>query len=209
VAAARPDAAPPAIEIEPSRAAPPDAAAAAPVAPVAVRSAPAAAASAAPGPASAAAAAVAAPEPASAAPAEGRLVITTRPPGAEVFLDGAEKGRTPVELPASGDQHKLALFLAGHKLVRRDIQGRGAIAVDLEPADRLRGPAGIKVRCGTRRRVHITLDDKDTGLMCPTERLAVGLGEHMVVTYDPTSEQTARHAVMVRETHFSVKVTVP
>jgi hypothetical protein len=147
--------------------------------------------------------------PAAPAKMDGKLVIASAPAGAEVFLDGAAKGRTPVELPASGDKHKLALFLPGHKLALLDIDGSGRSETALEPVERTRGPAGIKVKCSTRGRLYIYLDGKDTGLMCPTERLGVALGAHTVGTYDPATEETSSQTVHVRETHFSAKVTVP
>jgi serine/threonine-protein kinase len=148
--------------------------------------------------------------PASHAPGPaGKLIIASTPAGAEVFLDGAAKGRTPVELPASGDRHKLALFLPGHKLALLDIDGSGRTEATLEPVEKLRGPAGIKVKCSTRGRLYISVDGKDTGLMCPTERIGVELGPHTVGSYDPATEQTSSQKVDVRETHFSAKVTVP
>src|SRR5262249_38691068 len=133
----------------------------------------------------------------------------SEPAGAEVFLDGAAKGQTPLELPASGDKHKLALFLPGHKLALLDIDGNGRTDVALEPAEKFRGPAGIKVKCSTRGRLVIFVDGKDTGLMCPTERIGVAIGTHVVGTYDPTTEELSSQNVGVRETHFSVRVTVP
>ena len=149
-------------------------------------------------------------ETASTAPTpDGRLVIASEPAGAEVFIDGAAKGKTPLELPASGDKHKVALFLPGYKLARTDIEGRGRTQVALEKADHFRGRAGIKVRCATERRLYVTVDDRDTGLMCPTERIAVDLGEHTIGTYDPQSEEVSKQTVRVVETHFSLRVTAP
>jgi hypothetical protein len=139
---------------------------------------------------------------------EGKLIIASSPSGADVFLDGADKGKTPLELPASGDHHKLAVFLPGHRLARLEIEGKGKTEVSLEPADRFRGPAGIKVRC-TKRRVYVLVDDRDTGQMCPTERIPVERGEHTVVTYDPQSEESARQVIKVVETHASARVTAP
>ena len=140
---------------------------------------------------------------------EGKLVIASEPAGADVFIDGAAKGKTPLELPASGDKHKLALFLPGYKLARTDIDGRGRTQVALEKADHFRGRAGIKVRCATERRLYVTVDGRDTGLMCPTERIPVELGEHTVETYDPQSEEVSKQTVRVTETHFSLRVTAP
>src|SRR5262249_34521413 len=114
-----------------------------------------------------------------------------------------------VELPASDDKHKLAVFLPGYKLARADIEGRGRTQLTLEKADHFRGPAGIKVRCATARRLYVLVDDRDTGLLCPTQRIPVALGEHTVGSYDPQSEEISKQTVRVTETHFSLRVTVP
>src|SRR5262249_59473613 len=123
---------------------------------------------------------------------------------------GGRAGGAPRAAGGGGaPRHRGALSPPANSPPRRDIDGRGRLDVDLEPVERVHGPAGIKVRCATRRRAYIIIDDRDTGLMCPTERIAVGLGRHTVVTYDPSSEQSDRQEVTVKETHFSVKGTVP
>src|SRR5262249_13050536 len=132
---------------------------------------------------------VPAPAPAPAPATDAKLLIVSRPAGADVYLDGASKGRTPLELPATRDHHKLALLLPGHKLVRTDIDGRGQVELELEPAQKLKGPAGIKVvRCAARNRFYVIVDGVHTGLFCPTERINVEVGDHTVELYDALSD---------------------
>ena len=139
---------------------------------------------------------------------DGKLIIVSSPPGAVVYLDGAPKGKSPVELPASGDRHKLALLLEGYKLARIDISGKGKVEVPLEQAEKFKGPAGVKVRCKARNRYYIIVDGRHTGRVCPTERINVDLGDHVVEVYDALSDNSTAHQVPVRDTHFSVRISV-
>lgn len=140
---------------------------------------------------------------------EGRLLVTSSPAGAAVYLDGAPKGRAPVEIPASNDHHKLAVLLAGYKLARRDIQGSGRYDIELEKAPKLKGPAGIKLKCRTRDRYYIIVDGQHTGMFCPNEqRINVELGDHVVEVYDALSDDSTVHQVPVRETHNSIRITI-
>src|SRR5690606_11858691 len=54
--------------------------------------------------------------PAAVAVAGDTLTIASTPPGARVYVDGADTGVTPLELPASPDRHTIALLLPGHEL---------------------------------------------------------------------------------------------
>jgi hypothetical protein len=142
-------------------------------------------------------------------PPSGNLVVTTTPPGAWIFLDGAAKGKTPLELPASHDRHKVSVMLAGHKLVRQEIQGSGEIAITLEPAPRFTGPAGIKVhRCRKKTRYYVIIDGQHTGAFCPTERIPVSLGEHVVEIYDAAADAMTAHKTTVAGTSRSHRVPV-
>ncbi|MFH0903242.1 MAG: serine/threonine-protein kinase [Pseudomonadota bacterium] len=141
-------------------------------------------------------------------PDSDRLLVESEPAGAMVYIDGALKGKTPLELPATGDSHKLALVMEGRKLHRAEIQGQGRISVTLAPAGKLSGPAGIKVRCRSRNRFYIIIDGVDTGLFCPTERIDTTLGEHTVEIYDPVSDVVTTHRLQVKQTHNSERVRV-
>jgi len=136
----------------------------------------------------------------------GKLVITSSPAGAFVFLDGAEKGTTPVELPPSGDRHKLALLLPGHKLYKADVLGSGRIEAKLEAAPSPSGPAGIKVVCKSKNRFYVVVDGVDSGMLCPTERIGVTLGAHTVEVYDAVNDAAQSRTVDVRGTHNSLRV---
>lgn len=147
--------------------------------------------------------------PAVVTPSAGALTISSVPTGAKVYIDGALKGNTPVELGASADRHKLAVIKEGFAPYKADVDGSGEVAVTLAPAAKLKGPAGIKVKCKTRGRLYVMMDGQPTGRLCPTEdRMNVGLGTHTVELYDPVTDETTTHTVDVKDTHFSVKLKV-
>jgi len=128
------------------------------------------------------------------------------PRGAGVYLDGALKGKTPLDLPATGDRHKLAIILPGYRMYRGEIEGTGRTTATLQKASPPHGPAGIKVKCKSKNRFYVTVDGVETGEICPTERINVDLGVHKVEVYDPISDAVTTHEVHVEDTHFSVRV---
>ncbi len=165
----------------------------------------------APGPPDATAVAVApsAPDAASAQPVvEGSFEVRSKPKGATIYLDGTKVGRTPMTVEATGDSFRLALILPGHRLYTEDIQGKGAVDVALEEVTPFNGRAGIKVRCKKKNRYYVIVDGEDTGMLCPTERIGVSLGEHTVEIYDPVTDSRNKFKAVVEETRHSLRVKV-
>ena len=143
------------------------------------------------------------------APADdGTLLIESDPPGATVYVDGAEQGETPVKLPASADRHSIAIVKAGHALHTAEIDGSGTHRATLAEVDPPNGPAGIKVRCKDKNRYYVFVDGAATGQFCPTERIGVETGPHVVEVYDLVSETRRSIKANVKGTRNSVRVRV-
>jgi serine/threonine-protein kinase len=137
------------------------------------------------------------------------LSIVSTPPGARVFLDGADTGATPVKLPGSPDRHTIALLLAGHELYVAQVDGHGAFQIPLKEVTPPNGPAGIKVlRCKDKDRYYVFVDGKPTGQTCPTERIGCEVGTHTVEVYDVVSETRRKWDIEVKDTRLSVRVRV-
>ncbi|MGE5184371.1 MAG: protein kinase domain-containing protein [Acidobacteriota bacterium] len=144
--------------------------------------------------------------PAPAAPSDA-LQIASTPAGAHVYLDGADQGVTPVKLPGSADHHNLALLLPGHDLYVAAIEGHGQFNIELKAVTPHGGPAGIKViKCKDRDRYYVFVDDKPTGMMCPTERIHTELGPHTVEVYDAVSESRQKWDIRITDTRLSYRV---
>ncbi len=140
------------------------------------------------------------------APGDG-LAIASTPPGAHVFLDGADRGVTPLKLAALPGRHPLALLLGGHELYVAQVDGTGSFTVPLKAVTPSTGPAGIKViKCKDANRYYITVDGKPTGMMCPTERIEVATGAHTVEVFDATSATTKKFDIVVTDTRLSYRV---
>ena len=137
-----------------------------------------------------------------------RLRIHTIPPGAKVYLDGTMVGTTPVDLDASTDQHRLALLLAGHDLYTSEIQGTGQLNIELAEVTPPGGPAGIKVRCKNKNRYYVYVDGDPVGQLCPSERIGVSKGPHVVEIYDPLTDSRKAFNVNVVDTRLSVRLKV-
>jgi hypothetical protein len=127
------------------------------------------------------------------------LRFESDPPGADVYLDGALKGKTPFEMPGSGDRHKVAMILQGHALYRGEVDGSGLVKVPLAAVHAGAGEGKIKVRCRTRNRLYIIVDGAPTGEICPTERIQTKIGDITVETYDPVTDSSRTHKVSVKK----------
>jgi hypothetical protein len=138
----------------------------------------------------------------------GKLTITSEPKGAKIYMDGSFKGRTPREVESSADTFKLALVKPGYKLITKDIKGSGSVSIKLEPVSPPGGPAGIKVRCHKKNRYYVFVDGHDIGQLCPTERIGVDKGRHLVEIYDPETDTRRSYRVRVKQTRNSLRVRV-
>lgn len=141
-------------------------------------------------------------------PSSGDLSINSTPPDADVYLDGAPVGKTPLRLDGSGDSHKLALILPGHKLHTAEVDGRGSVSVELEEVTPSSGPAGIKVKCKEKNRYYVIVDGVDTGQTCPTERIGSTMGEHVVEIYDPVNDSRKAFPINIEQTRLSHRIKV-
>ncbi len=139
---------------------------------------------------------------------DGDLILDSTPSRIRVFLDGADVGKTPLTLPGSADRHSLAMAAPGHELYLAEVDGRGKFAINLREVAPAEGPAGIKVRCKQKDRYYVFLDGKPTGQLCPSERLGVELGPHVVEIHDLVTETRRQFPVTVKETRNSLRVRV-
>ena len=136
------------------------------------------------------------------------LLIESVPAGARVYLDGADQGVTPVKLAGSADHHSVALVLPNHDLYLAEIDGHGRFNVALTPVTPLGGSAGIKVRCKDKDRYYVFVDGKPTGQLCPTEKIEVDRGEHVVEVYDVTTETRRQFPAVVKSNDRSLRVRI-
>ncbi|HEX3762501.1 MAG TPA: protein kinase [Kofleriaceae bacterium] len=137
------------------------------------------------------------------------LTISSNPPGARVFLDGADAGVTPLHQTGTADRHNLALLLAGHELYVTKVDGHGTFEIPLKEVTPTSGPAGIKVlRCKDKDRYYVFVDGKPTGQTCPTERIECEVGPHTVEVYDVVSENRRKWDIVVKDTRLSFRVRV-
>nr|MBA2538809.1 hypothetical protein [Deltaproteobacteria bacterium] len=57
-------------------------------------------------------------------------------------------------------------------------------------------------------RYYVFVDSKPTGMVCPTERIEVDLGPHIIEIYDMMTETRRQFPVVVKDTRLSVRVKV-
>ncbi len=136
------------------------------------------------------------------------LVLDLQPHGARVFVDGHEVGKSPATIPGTDDRRDIAGFAPGRRLYTATVAGRGQHRATLAEAPHWGGSGGIKVRCKAARRFYVFVDGKDTGQLCPTERIGLAVGKHTVEIYDPLTRARRSFPADVVDTDHSLKVDV-
>jgi serine/threonine protein kinase len=137
-----------------------------------------------------------------------KLVIRSEPERAKVYLDGSLQGNTPLTLDATTDQHGLAVIMPGHRLFTAEIKGHGTVDIKLEEVAPPGGEGGVKIRCRKKNRYYVFLDGNDSGQLCPSERMGVDPGEHVIEIYDPETESRQEFRLNVDQTRRSVRLRV-
>ncbi len=137
------------------------------------------------------------------------LSIVSAPPGARVFLDGADVGITPLKLPGTPDRHTVALLLAQHELYVAEVDGHGTFSIPLKEVTPGHDFAGIKVlRCKDKERYYVYVDGKASGQTCPTERINTTLGRHTVEVYDIVTETRRKWEIDIKDGRLSYRIRI-
>jgi hypothetical protein len=124
--------------------------------------------------------------------ATGKVELRSTPPGARVFVDGAELGVTPVELPLPIGLHDITFQLAEHQPVERRVEVVGEQSVVVEAALSLLG--GLLVLEGLPPDATVSIDG---GAPQPAQQpLELGPGEHKIEVRAPGHEP-ARDVVTI------------
>ena len=128
------------------------------------------------------------------------IFISTQPPGADVFINGAKQaGQTPVTLPLAAGQYNLVLRLQGHQPYAGPIQVKDNIQTQLhvplteKPAGRI---AWAQVNSNPKG-AEIIVDGTSSGQFTPT-RLQVPAGMH-TITLRLNGFQVAKRTFQVNE----------
>lgn len=118
----------------------------------------------------------------------GRLFLDSSPADGAVWIDGVLRGRTPLDLEVGAGVHRIVAIKAGYRMwlavydttrgefARREFQTASPPTV---------GDAFLDVRCPVAGRYPIILDDEETGLVCPVDRLTVVSGKHSIGIFVP------------------------
>ncbi len=123
------------------------------------------------------------PKPAGGPKVPGELKVITSPPGATVWVDGVEKGTSPLTVKIPTGAHRVVLTKPGFKMLREatDTAESGALSRTMPPASpNFGGNIVLDVLCQTRAKYPVFVDGRDTGVLCPAEGLKVPPGNHLI-----------------------------
>jgi eukaryotic-like serine/threonine-protein kinase len=128
------------------------------------------------------------------------IYISTQPPGADVFINGAKQaGQTPVTLPLAAGQYNLVLRLQGYQPYAGPIQVKDNIQTQLNMAlnEKSAGRIAWAQVNSTPKGAEIIVDGTSTGQFTPA-RLQVPAGMH-TITLRLNGFQVAKRTFQVSE----------
>jgi serine/threonine protein kinase len=113
------------------------------------------------------------------------LFVSSRPPGADVFINGAKQaGQTPVTLPLAPGQYNLVLRLPGYEAYAGSVQVKDNIQTRLDDIELKEKSAPTKVAWAEVTTIppgaEILVDGNPTGQITPA-RVQVPAGMHTIV----------------------------
>jgi hypothetical protein len=125
----------------------------------------------------------------------GQLVsvsITSQPAGADVWISGKERGRTPLQARIESGLAQVVLVLAGHVSAAFAVTASEGTQVSkellaVEPP--MTGDARFRAECTTQGKLPIVVDGKETGVLCPFSKLRVDPGVHKIGLFVPALGQ--------------------
>lgn len=130
----------------------------------------------------------------------GHLFIDTSPSQAAVWIDGTLRGNTPVDLEVGPGVHRMVAVKAGYRMwlaVYDTSRGEFARREFQAASPPIAGDAFLDVRCPVANRYPLILDDEETGLLCPVDRLPVVSGKHTVGIFVPARRANVTSSVVV------------
>lgn len=113
----------------------------------------------------------------------GKLTVVTTPAGATVWIDGEEKGRTPLSITTKPGGHRIVIVKSGFKMLREvaDTTESATLKRTLAAANaNFNGQVALKVQCKTEGKYPVFIDGRDTGILCPAEGLMIQEGQRLI-----------------------------
>jgi serine/threonine-protein kinase len=120
------------------------------------------------------------------------LVVASQPVGADVWINGKGRGRTPLEVKIQSGPAHVVLVLAGYTSVTADVTANEGAKVSKDlvaVAPPMTGDARFRAECTTRGKLPIVVDGKETGILCPFTKLRVEPGVHKIGLFVPALGQ--------------------
>jgi hypothetical protein len=116
-----------------------------------------------------------------------------------LFVDGELKGRTFADILVGQGSHRMVVIAPGHRMFRDVVDTtagaiiRRTLVPVLPPA---RGTGFVSVACRSAGRpptstvLPISIDDEETGLLCPAKLIPMTAGRHLVGIFVPAEDRS-------------------
>jgi serine/threonine-protein kinase len=118
------------------------------------------------------------------------LPIASKPDGAVVWIDGEERGTTPVVLKLKAGHARVVLVHAGYLSAASsvDVNDGAKVEETLKPVEPpMTGEARFRAECKTAGKLPIVVDGRETGILCPYSKMRVEPGVHTIGVLVPAT----------------------
>ncbi len=130
-----------------------------------------------------------------------RVSVESTPPGARAWINGQDRGETPLVVQLPPGSARVVLVRPGHLTSQSTVEVRegAAVEVTLKPvAPPMTGEARFRAECQTTGKLPIVVDGKETGILCPFSKMRVDPGTHTIGLLIPATGQVHQKEVTLR-----------
>jgi serine/threonine protein kinase len=116
------------------------------------------------------------------------ISVNSSPDGAAVWINGQERGRTPLSLKIKSGAARVVLVKAGFLSATADVQASEGTSVTKTlqaVAPPMEGEARFRAECASAGKLPIVVDGKETGVLCPFTKMRVSPGIHRIGLFIP------------------------
>lgn len=112
----------------------------------------------------------------------GQLRIEVKPSGAVIWLDGTERGTSPMTLRTDPGVHRLVVIAMGYRMLRDVVDTQRGLIFNRTMAPAvfpMEGSVSLSIGCNTSGKYPVFVDGREIGVLCPIAGIRLEPGKHM------------------------------
>jgi serine/threonine protein kinase len=114
--------------------------------------------------------------------APGQLQVDVKPNGAVIWIDGEERGTSPMTLTTQPGVHRLVVTAMGYRMLRDVVNTQQGMVFKRTMAPAvfpMNGSVSLSIGCHTHGKYPVCVDGREIGVLCPIAGIRLEPGKHM------------------------------